>query len=139
MAAESWTTGKSLKLCTKVFIFSLFSSLFFFSLSFSFSLLSPLEPPPPSLIHIPQGGFQLGQPVVESIIKKFKATNARYGAQGLEFEQFLQLSAFLGQIRSTFMVYDTNRSGFITINLEQLVQVCWGVGGSERLFSVILF
>lgn len=71
-----------------------------------------------------QGGFQLSQPVVESIIKKFKQTNARYGAQGLEFEQFLQLSAFLGQIRSTFMVYDTHRQGVIHINLEQLVQVC---------------
>merc|ERR1719354_1278971 len=70
------------------------------------------------------GGFQLSQPVVESIIKKFKQSNKRYGAQGLDFEQFLQLSAFLGQIRSTFMLYDTNRSGFVTMNLEQLVQVC---------------
>tara|TARA_R110002050_G_scaffold253106_2_gene391296 strand:- start:880 stop:1062 length:183 start_codon:yes stop_codon:yes gene_type:complete len=60
---------------------------------------------------------------VDDVIKKFQTSNSRYAAQGLDFEQFLQMSAFLGQIRSTFMVYDTNRSGWININMEQLVQV----------------
>mmetsp|Transcript_32830 Transcript_32830/g.91930 ORF Transcript_32830/g.91930 Transcript_32830/m.91930 type:complete len:277 (+) Transcript_32830:86-916(+) len=69
------------------------------------------------------GGFQLTQKTVDDLIKKFKQSQQRFAAQGLDFEQFLQMSSYLGQVRSTFMVYDTNRSGWINLNLEQLVQI----------------
>eukprot|EP00008_Paramoeba_atlantica_P010768 CAMPEP_0201480416 /NCGR_PEP_ID=MMETSP0151_2-20130828/4900_1 /ASSEMBLY_ACC=CAM_ASM_000257 /TAXON_ID=200890 /ORGANISM="Paramoeba atlantica, Strain 621/1 / CCAP 1560/9" /LENGTH=298 /DNA_ID=CAMNT_0047862257 /DNA_START=86 /DNA_END=979 /DNA_ORIENTATION=+ len=64
------------------------------------------------LAALQQGGFTLSQPTVDSVIKKFKTGSAGFGAQGLDFEQFLRMSAFLGQIRSTFMVHDVNRSGW---------------------------
>ena len=65
-----------------------------------------------------QGGFQFSEATVQMIYKKFQSkvktttTSAgRYGAasaaaaknkkKGLDFETFIQMSAYLGQVRST--------------------------------------
>lgn len=93
-----------------------------------------------------QGGFQFSEATVQMIFKKFQSkvkatasTAGRYGAggkygatsaagkanknKGLDFETFIQMSAYLGQVRSTFTLHDKDRDGWLTINLETLVQL----------------
>ena len=54
------------------------------------------------------GGFQLSQAIVDQIYTKFYKKPSGYGAasqqEGLDFETFLQMCAYLGQLRSTFEV-----------------------------------
>jgi len=69
------------------------------------------------------GGFQLSSQTVRQLYRKFKQGNTSFAAGGLNFEQFLCMAAYLGQCRATFMVHDTNRNGWIQINLETLVQI----------------
>ena len=69
-----------------------------------------------------QGGFQFSQATVGKIFSKFAKKS--YGKEeGLEFESFIQMCAYLGQIRSAFDLQDTDRDRWIRINLEGLVQV----------------
>jgi len=72
------------------------------------------------------GGFQLSQAIVDQIYSKFYKKPSGYGAsvhEGLDFETFLQMCAYLGQLRSTFEVQDTDRDGWIRVNLEGLIQL----------------
>jgi Ca2+-binding EF-hand superfamily protein len=66
-----------------------------------------------------QGGFMFSPPVLQNLIKRFQRPNMA----GLTFENFIQLCAFLGQIRSTFDALDPQRRGQATISLEQLVNI----------------
>jgi len=80
-----------------------------------------------------QGGFNLNLQTIQLLMNKFippsPTTTSKYSSsvnqpRALDFEHFLQLSAYLGQIRSTFMVLDTQRVGAVTLNMDQLVQLC---------------
>merc|ERR1712137_467660 len=72
---------------------------------------------------IVQGGFQFSPTTIQAVVARF-AKKSQYGSvpqQGLDMETFLQMCAYLGQVKSTFEVQDTDRDGWIRINLETLV------------------
>ena len=79
------------------------------------------------------GGFILSQPTVEALLKKFPPNYGR-GGPGIDFETYLQMSAFLGQIQSTFLAHDHNRNGIVSFNMDQLVLV-----GSSVVLSSWMF
>jgi len=64
-------------------------------------------------------GFQLNQWTVDAVLKKF----GRQSMQGakVDMDGYLQVCAFLGQIKATFERQDTGRTGSLRMNLEQLV------------------
>lgn len=73
-------------------------------------------------------GFVLSPATLTPLVARF----AKTGATGtvapsarpvLVFEQFICLAAFLGQLRSTFELWDTQRTGKATITLEQLITI----------------
>jgi len=71
-----------------------------------------------------QGGFRFTLPTIQAVMNRFQRRNASYAAPpdaGLDFETFLQMCAYLGQVKSTFEVKDTDRDGWIRLNLEDLV------------------
>jgi Ca2+-binding EF-hand superfamily protein len=73
---------------------------------------------------IQQGGFFLSPQAVNVIYNKFlrhPTLNPGMKRKGLSLELFIQLCAFLGCARGMFMQLDFQRSGWITINLEQFV------------------
>eukprot|EP01104_Vermistella_antarctica_P015201 TRINITY_DN492_c0_g1_i1.p1 TRINITY_DN492_c0_g1~~TRINITY_DN492_c0_g1_i1.p1 ORF type:complete len:313 (+),score=43.00 TRINITY_DN492_c0_g1_i1:54-941(+) len=79
-----------------------------------------------------QGGFYFSPQTIQMVLNKFKAQaltqtqrpGMLWGKQaGLGFEQFLQVCAFLGVLRSSFEGKDPHRTGSITVNLEGLVQL----------------
>ncbi|KAL6052541.1 Penta-EF hand domain-containing protein 1 [Balamuthia mandrillaris] len=67
-------------------------------------------------------GFSFQQSTVDNILKKFAKQTYRVGFQ-MDFEGFIQLCAFIGQLRTLFQMYDRNNSGTISLNMEQLVNV----------------
>lgn len=69
------------------------------------------------------GGFMLSQPTFDALLKKFPPNTLGRGEFGIDFETYLQMSAFLGQIQSTFLVHDPQRSGRITLTMDQLILV----------------
>lgn len=69
---------------------------------------------------IQQAGFQLSPQTMEEVFRKFLKPPT---AKGLNLEQFIQLSAYLGILRNLFSQFDTNRTGWIQINFDQLVQM----------------
>jgi len=72
-----------------------------------------------------QAGFRFAPQVVRALIVKFAKQNASYTSRGLglDFEAFIQLSGYLGVLRSAFTSQDYDRDGLITINFEQLVMM----------------
>jgi Ca2+-binding EF-hand superfamily protein len=69
-----------------------------------------------------QGGFRFSPSTVEKLFNRF--AKVTYGAQkGLDYESFIQLCAYLGTVRSVFESQDTDRDGWVQINLEGLVQL----------------
>lgn len=69
-----------------------------------------------------QGGFRFSQSTVEKLFNRF--AKVTYGSQkGLDYESFIQLCAYLGTVRSVFESQDTDRDGWVQINLEGLVQL----------------
>jgi len=74
---------------------------------------------------VAQGGFRFSLNTIQALVHRFKRKGL-YGAadaQGLDMETFLQLCAYLGQIKSTFESHDNDRDGFIRINMENLVML----------------
>jgi peflin len=72
-----------------------------------------------------QAGFRFNVTTIQTLVTRFER-RAMYGAvqqSGLDMETFLQMCAYLGQIKSTFELQDTDRDGWININLENLVLV----------------
>ena len=70
-----------------------------------------------------QGGFRFTQSTVEAVFKRFEKKTFAARNDGLDFETFIQMCAYLGQVKSTFEVQDTDKDGWIRINLENLVMV----------------
>jgi len=70
---------------------------------------------------IQQGGFQLSPQTLNIVFNKFNRSPLNKTKKGLNMELFIQLCAFLGAARSSFVQYDTYRQGWITINMDQLV------------------
>ena len=69
-----------------------------------------------------QAGFNFSLPTTEMLFNRF--ARVTYGAQkGLEYESFIQLSAYLGTVRSVFDSQDTDRDGWIRINMEGLANL----------------
>jgi len=71
-----------------------------------------------------RSGFQLSQPTVDALLKKFPSKSFGRGPPGIDYETYLQMSAFLGQIQSTFLLYDVHRSGMVTMTMDQLCMLC---------------
>jgi peflin len=73
-----------------------------------------------------RNNFILSPPTVDALLKKFppKPNVGRGGASGVDFDTYLQMSAFLGQIQSTFIVYDQRRTGYVNLTMDQLVLLC---------------
>jgi len=70
-----------------------------------------------------QAGFRFQVSTIQTLVTRFER-RAMYGAvhqSGLDMETFLQMCAYLGQVKSTFDVQDTDKDGWININLENLV------------------
>jgi len=79
---------------------------------------------------VAQGGFHLHPNTLQMVFQKYLSRhpsnqNKRPGQppmmKGLNLELFVQLCAYLGASRSVFAQYDYQRSGFVTINLDQYV------------------
>eukprot|EP01095_Lingulamoeba_sp_RSL-Kostka_P009849 TRINITY_DN342_c0_g1_i4.p1 TRINITY_DN342_c0_g1~~TRINITY_DN342_c0_g1_i4.p1 ORF type:complete len:343 (+),score=133.64 TRINITY_DN342_c0_g1_i4:79-1107(+) len=69
-----------------------------------------------------QAGFQFSEATIDKIYNRFlKPGNQKN--KGLDYETFIQMSAYLGQVKSTFELLDANRTGYININLEGLVNL----------------
>jgi len=64
-------------------------------------------------------GFVFQAGFVSALHHKF----ASYGTNGLTFEIFLQMCAFLGRLKATFDAMDAQRQGHITLTMEQLVNI----------------
>jgi len=60
-----------------------------------------------------QGGFYVGQQTATKVFKRFASAPS-----GIKFEDFVLMCAFLGQVRSLFYTADTDRDGWIHLNLE---------------------
>jgi hypothetical protein len=76
--------------------------------------------PRESALAIQQAGFQLSPQTMEEVYRKFLKPPT---AKGLNLEQFIQLSAYLGILRNLFGQFDAQRQGWININFDHLVQV----------------
>jgi Ca2+-binding EF-hand superfamily protein len=79
---------------------------------------------------VQQGGFYLNPQTLQIVYNRFLRSptlNPQGRLKGLNLELFLQLCAFLGALRSGFSQYDYNRSGWIQINLDQLVLIASGI------------
>jgi len=74
-----------------------------------------------------ESGFQFSQPVISSLIKKYTQGNWNSAKQELTFENYIQLSAFLGTLKSTFEVQDTDHDGIISMGFDQLASIAAGV------------
>lgn len=80
-------------------------------------------------------GFQFQDATMDLLYRKFQLTptgtatsaSAAVAAQ-LNLDQFLRVCAYLGQIRSSFWVLDTDKDGVIQLGLEALVQVVSRMG-----------
>jgi len=79
---------------------------------------------------VAQGGFHLHPNTLSSVFQKYLTKhpanqNRRPGQpppmKGLNLELFVQLCSFLGASRSIFSQFDPQRSGWITINLDQYI------------------
>jgi len=73
------------------------------------------------------GGFQFSQNTIQQLYNRFEHKGFSNRTGGLDFETFLQMSAYLNQVRATFASHDTDRDGWIRINLETLVQMSVGM------------
>jgi len=77
---------------------------------------------------VAQGGFHLAPPTLQAVYNKFLKLHPmnqgnRQVARGLNLELFIQLCAYLGSSRGTFAQYDYQRTGWITISLDQYVMM----------------
>merc|ERR1712137_1417555 len=72
-------------------------------------------------------GFPFSQNTIQMIFNRFEHKGFTNRGGGLDFETFLQMSAYLNQVRATFAAHDTDRDGWIRINLETLVQMSVGM------------
>jgi len=70
------------------------------------------------------GGFNFGTNTVEQVLKKFG--HAYEKGYYIDFDSFIQLCAFMGQVRSLFEVHDVRRTGTIQVTMEQLVHIATG-------------
>jgi len=73
---------------------------------------------------VQQGGFQLSPQTLQTVYGKFlrnPVLNGQGKLKGLNLEMFIQLCAFLGSARGTFMQYDYSRTGWIQINLDMFI------------------
>lgn len=68
-------------------------------------------------------GFQFTESTMDVIYKKFQTTPGFGAAAQLTLNQFLRVCAYLGQIRASFWILDSDRDGVAQFNLESLVQV----------------
>ncbi|KAL6040870.1 Programmed cell death protein 6 [Balamuthia mandrillaris] len=63
-----------------------------------------------------KGGFRFSAETINILVKKYS------GDRGLlSFENFIQLCAFLGQVKSTFEWSDSDRDGSVAVDLYQLI------------------
>jgi len=69
-----------------------------------------------------QLGYRFAQQTVDNVMKKFGKRTWNKGQQ-LDFDDWILLCSFLGAMRATFDTMDRQRSGTISLNLEQLVSV----------------
>jgi Ca2+-binding EF-hand superfamily protein len=75
---------------------------------------------------VSQGGFSLSPQTLQSVYNKFlrnPVLNPGAKLRGLNLEMFVQLCAFLGSTRSSFMQHDYQRTGWIQINLDMFVMM----------------
>jgi len=75
---------------------------------------------------VQQGGFMLSPQTLQAVYAKFlrnPALNPNSKLRGLNLEMFIQLCAFLGCARSTFMQFDYSRTGWIQINLDMFIMM----------------
>jgi hypothetical protein len=75
---------------------------------------------------VAQGGFHLQPQTLQAVYTKFLRLHPlnqgnRQVARGLNLELFIQLCAYLGSSRGTFSQFDYQRTGWITVNLDQYV------------------
>jgi len=69
-----------------------------------------------------QTGFRFSQPTVQQVCRKFGHHDFS-SAVNFDFESYVHLCAFLGQVRSMFERNDQRNTGTMTVNLEQLVSL----------------
>jgi len=75
---------------------------------------------------VAQGGFHLQPQTLQAVYTKYLKLHPlnqgnRQVARGLNLELFIQLCSYLGSTRGVFSQYDYQRSGWITVNLDQYV------------------
>jgi len=72
-----------------------------------------------------QTGFRFSLNTVQQVCRKF-GHHDWSSAVSFDFESYVDLCAFLGQVRSLFERSDPRGTGNITVNLEQLVSLASG-------------
>lgn len=70
-----------------------------------------------------QAGFVFMESTIDVLYKKFQSLKLAGTLGQLSIDDYLNLTAFLGQIRSTFFAQDTDRDGIVQFTLESLVQL----------------
>jgi len=65
-----------------------------------------------------QGGFYVSPNTTQKVFKRFASS-----PQGIKFEDFVQMCAFLGQVRSLFQAADYQRAGYITVTLDSFMDM----------------
>jgi len=60
---------------------------------------------------------------VDGLLNKFGQQGTHRSEVTLNFEAFIRLCAFLGQVRSTFQWTDTDRDGLISFDFNDFVAV----------------
>jgi len=66
-------------------------------------------------------GFQFSQITIQALLRKFGKQTMEGGK--VELEVYMQICAFMGQLKATFDRLDAQRSGTVHLNLEQLVTI----------------
>ena len=70
-----------------------------------------------------QSGFVFMEHTMEALYKKFQAVKSLAAAGQLSIDDYLKMTAYLGQIRSTFFAQDSDHDGIVQFNMESLVQL----------------
>jgi len=65
-----------------------------------------------------QGGFFVSPNTMNKVFRRFASTPS-----GIKFEDFIQMCAFLGQVRSLFTTADYDRDGWIQLNLDSFMDL----------------
>jgi len=70
-----------------------------------------------------QGGFKFSKETLDTLIQRYTVRNGKPKSGGLDQDDFIELSAFLGQIKSTFHWTDADNDGFVDLSLETFIGI----------------